>query len=36
MEVLIPEENRNNVDERIARLCPTGALYVKAHERKED
>ena len=36
MEVLIPEENKNNVDEHIARLCPTGALYVKAHERKED
>ena len=27
MQVVIPEENRVNVDEGIAKLCPTGALY---------
>ena len=28
MQVVIPEENRTNVDVRLAKLCPTGALYV--------
>lgn len=29
MQVVIPEENRKNVDEKIADLCPTGALFVR-------
>jgi hypothetical protein len=29
MQVVIPEENKNNVDEEIANLCPTGALFVR-------
>ena len=29
MQVVIPEENKNNVDEEIADLCPTGALFVR-------
>ncbi len=32
MQVMIPEESREHVDERVADLCPTGALYMK----KED
>ncbi|MDR0422353.1 MAG: (2Fe-2S)-binding protein [Proteiniphilum sp.] len=27
MQVMIPEENKNNVKEDLADLCPTGALY---------
>ena len=27
MQVVIPEENRSNVSEKLAKLCPTGALY---------
>ena len=27
MQVIIPEENKINVDEELAKLCPTGALY---------
>ena len=27
MQVVIPEENRSNVNEELAKLCPTGALY---------
>ena len=29
MQVVIPEENRKNVDEKVADLCPTGALFVR-------
>ena len=28
MQVIIPEENKSNVNEEIAALCPTGALYI--------
>ena len=28
MQVVIPDENRTNVSEELAKLCPTGALYV--------
>jgi predicted molibdopterin-dependent oxidoreductase YjgC len=27
MEVILPEENKQNIDEELIRLCPTGALY---------
>ncbi len=29
MEVLIPDESKTHVNESIAQLCPTGALYLK-------
>lgn len=29
MQVTIPEESRGNVKEDVARLCPTGALFLK-------
>ena len=29
MQVVIPKENKSNVDEEIANLCPTGALFVR-------
>lgn len=29
MQVVIPEENKKNVDEKIADLCPTGALFLR-------
>jgi predicted molibdopterin-dependent oxidoreductase YjgC len=29
MEVIMPEESRKNVSEDIAKLCPTGALYIR-------
>lgn len=29
MQVVIPEENKKNVDEKMADLCPTGALFVR-------
>jgi len=32
MQVVIPDENRANVGEELAKLCPTGALYVKNHQ----
>jgi len=28
MQIIIPEENKSNVNEEIATLCPTGALYL--------
>ena len=28
MQVMIPDESRNNVSDEIAGLCPTGALYI--------
>lgn len=28
MQVVIPEENKSNVSEELAAICPTGALYV--------
>ena len=28
MQVVIPEPSKKNIDERIAELCPTGALYM--------
>ena len=34
MQVVIPEENKKNVDEKMADLCPTGALFV--HELRRD
>ena len=32
MRVVIPEESRKNVSEQMAKLCPTGALYVRNEE----
>lgn len=29
MQVVIPEENKKNINEKMADLCPTGALYVR-------
>lgn len=29
MQVVIPEQSRSHVDEHLARLCPTGALFLK-------
>jgi uncharacterized Fe-S cluster protein YjdI len=29
MQVVIPEENKKNVDEKMADLCPTGALFLR-------
>lgn len=29
MQVVIPEENKRNIDEKMADLCPTGALFVR-------
>lgn len=29
MRVVIPDENRGNVSEEMAKICPTGALYLK-------
>ncbi len=29
MQVVLPEENRVNIKESLAEICPTGALYVK-------
>ena len=29
MQVILPEENRPNIKEELAKLCPTGALYLK-------
>lgn len=29
MEVLIPEESKKNIQEKLANLCPTGALFLK-------
>ena len=29
MKVVIPEENKKNINEKIAELCPTGALYLR-------
>lgn len=29
MQVVIPEENKKNIDEKMADLCPTGALFVR-------
>ena len=31
MQVVLPEENRVNVKEELAALCPTGALYLSGH-----
>jgi ferredoxin len=28
MQVIIPKENKTNVTEKLAELCPTGALYI--------
>ncbi len=35
MQVVIPEENKKNVDEKLADLCPTGALFVRGLRRDE-
>lgn len=35
MEVLIPDENKGNVSETLAGLCPTGALYLNRKVRVE-
>lgn len=35
MQVVIPEENKKNVDEKMADLCPTGALFVRELRRDE-
>ena len=35
MQVVIPEENKKNVDEKMADLCPTGALFVRELSRDE-
>jgi NADH dehydrogenase/NADH:ubiquinone oxidoreductase subunit G len=29
MRVVIPEENKKNIDEKLADLCPTGALFMR-------
>ena len=29
MQVVIPEESKQHIDERLAQLCPTGALFLK-------
>lgn len=29
MQVVIPEENKKNIDEKIAGICPTGALFIR-------
>ena len=29
MRVVIPEESKKNIDEKMADLCPTGALFVR-------
>ncbi|KAA6311130.1 hypothetical protein EZS27_037684, partial [termite gut metagenome] len=29
MEVVLPEENKNNINEALVELCPTGAIYKK-------
>lgn len=29
MQVVIPEESKKNIDEKMADLCPTGALFVR-------
>ena len=29
MRIVIPEENKKNINEKIADLCPTGALYMR-------
>ena len=29
IQVVIPEDNKKNIDEKIADLCPTGALFVR-------
>lgn len=29
MQVVIPENSKKNIDEEIARICPTGALFVR-------
>ena len=29
MQVVIPEENKKNINEKIADLCPTGALFMR-------
>lgn len=33
MQVVIPEENKKNADEKLADLCPTGALFVRRMRR---
>ena len=35
MQVIIPEENKKNVDEKLADLCPTGALFLRELRRDE-
>ncbi len=30
MQVVIPEESKSHVDEQLAQLCPTGALFLKS------
>lgn len=35
MQVVIPRENKKNVDEKMADLCPTGALFVRELRRNE-
>ena len=29
MQVVIPEESKKNIDEKVVDLCPTGALFVR-------
>jgi ferredoxin len=28
IEIVLPEENRENVSEEVVELCPTGAIYL--------
>jgi hypothetical protein len=35
MKVVIPVENKKNVDEKMADLCPTGALFLRELRRDE-
>jgi predicted molibdopterin-dependent oxidoreductase YjgC len=29
MEVVLPDESKNNIDEFLCKICPTGSLYIK-------
>lgn len=36
MQVILPEENRGNVGEELAGLCPTGAIYIDSRFQIQD
>lgn len=35
MQVVLPEENRGNVSEELAQLCPTGAIYLAPKDKRQ-